>query len=712
MTEQNTMDISRDAPEAVNSAPEAPATQGLATAAILSVTAAAALSACGGGGGDGASDLASGAAGRAQAMATTFTQTWPTWGTPTYDQAWRFLQQASMGPTEAEVSTVVANGFDAWLNAQFALPVSPDGANTPNCNYTSCYSVHSGTTEPYYFDTSAYGIAQGALDVPVRPYGSIQRSGWMRFVSFASWYKPYFNTDQLRLRVAHALSQFLVVSLQNADLEFRPQYVTYFMDMLAENAFGNYRTLIENVAKSPAMAIYLSHLANRPPDFSGTIVDPTNPPAIVRIPDQNFARELIQLFTIGLTKLNMDGSQVLVNGQPVMSTKREDVIVLSNVFTGWNYDNSTALATPFLQYQYTANPTSASNAYTTTQMDDLELFDFDINGVKVNNWWSWPHHRSKRLKTLKGYSQFTPWTQAPGGSKVNGAVMNVHSTQLQVAAQLGVATTSVKFLDQPFTMDTTPAASMGKALDLIFAHQNLAPFVAKQMIQHLVTSNPSKAYVQRVATAFKSANWDMKILIKAILLDNEARLQSQANATTYGRLREPFLRVMSMFRAIGIGPNGLFVAETNHVADPALALNLNNAPMRAPTVFNDFSPNYVAVGGAMAAQGKVTPQMQIATETATVAYANAVYEIIANGLGQDPTNSGQSGLLNIDALVTASTTVAQMVDIINRKLFGNVMSAELKAIVQTAATGSASHVNRFKAALYVAVMSTEFMVQR
>lgn len=571
----------------------------------LAAIASAALTACGGGGDDPAAPTAAPGDDRSGIQSLLSS------GSSAQVAAWRFLNQATMGPTAAEVNWVAINGIEAWLTKQF-------GYTQPTVTYADRYRLRNGSTD------------------------------WLRFMTFAWWELALGSVDQLRQRVVNALIEILVISMRDDTVGFRPIMAAGYMDVLARNAFGNFRELIEAVCKAPAMGAYLSHLGNQPP-VPGR-----------RIPDQNFSRELIQLFTIGLVKLNMDGTPVIdANGRPVSSTKATDIPVLSNVFTGWALDDDPAIS---------SNPLDALRWY-----GDL--------GENRGN--------LRHLKPMKGY-------------------VNFHSTQAKMEAQLGFAPNSATLLDKPFAMGASPQASLTTALDIIFQHQNVAPFVARQMIQRMVTSNPTPAYVQRVATAFKAANWDMKALIRAILTDTEARSASVAAGTTYGKLREPLMRVTHLLRAHGV--TAAYPSETDDVARGQPALNLNQSPIFASSVFNFFSPTYRFVGGKMSQQGKVSPEMQIATEASVVAYINAVYDIVANGMIDEFNN--RSGSLNFTEELAAASSVSSLVAVINRKLFGGSMSSGLISHITSACSAATTNLDRVRTGVFLAAVSPEYLVQK
>jgi uncharacterized protein (DUF1800 family) len=670
-------------------------------ALALGALATTALTACGGG--DSEEAASSNQVGRMQAMAT---QVLPD---SEYTNAWRFLNQASMGPTEGEAGEVLRLGYAGWIDAQLKIPYDSkprDGAPAPG-TYAAMYESFNKPISDW-FDTSEAAINEGKALKPPRPYGVIRgQSEVPNHFNFALWNMPLQGQDQLRHRVVYALTQFLVVSIQHEDLGFRFFKPAGYMDMLCTHAFTDFKTIIRGVATSPAMASYLTFFANRPPEPGK------------RIPDQNFARELLQLFTLGLTKLNMDGTEIKVNKKPVLTTTPEDIAVLSNVFTGWHYGDSAkypdgetvSLKREYTSLVYTSNPTSPADA-TLKLTDELVWVTED---KKEYSYERGPNSRRslRDLAPLRGdLNEFTFKRTDLNGKLLESKPESIHSTTADVVAQVKPPNSQLTLLGSKFEMKSTPAASLEAALNIIFAHPNLAPFVAKQMIQHMVTSNPSPAYVRRVATAFKQNQWRMDALIKAILLDQEARSQTYyALQNTYGRLREPFLRVLGMMRALG-WPN-VFTGHTNQVTDQIAARNLNHGPLASPSVFNDFSPTYQHAGGGMAKLGKVTPQMQIATETSVIAYINAVYEILDIGIQPDSRGNGTEGW-PIDAALSAINSPTDMVNFINKKLFGNGMSAELKSLVKAAGTGDLANKKKdlLKAAIFTAAVSTEYLVQR
>ena len=362
---------------------------------------------------------------------------------PTSAAAARFLTHASFGPTPAEVSSVTSQGYAAWIERQFSLPA---------------------TSHRAYWEVRDAQIRAGN---PTLTAG--QEQVWESF-----WNQAATGEDQLRLRVAYALSQIFVISALDSNVANDPRALAAWLDMLGSQAFGNYRSLLENVALHPLMGFYLSHLRNQKAD-----------PATGRIPDQNFARESMQLLSIGVLKLNPDGTPQLLNGNPVESYGPMDVAGLSHVFTGFSFACANTGNSCFFNG-------------TTGGVSDPDRF----------------------FKRMQGYPQF-------------------HS--LEAKSFLGVTIPAQSVAD--------PAASLRVALDTLAAHPNVGPFISGLLIQRLVMSNPSPVYVRDVAAVFNNnganVRGDLKAVVRAILLHPEA--QQVTNRS--GKVREPVLRLSAYLRA-------------------------------------------------------------------------------------------------------------------------------------------------------------------
>ena len=370
--------------------------------------------------------------------------------------------------------------------------------------------------------------------------------------TYAFWRHAVSAEDQLRHRVAFALSEIMVIStFSSEELESRPLAVGYYQDILVDGAFGNYRDLLEDVTYSPAMGHYLTYYGN----FKGDA-------ETGRMPDENYARELLQLFTIGLVDLNMDGTPVTDNGgNAVESYDNTDITGLAKVFTG--------LA------------------------GDCDWFgehcDYDNEDVFNEPMIAWDEYHSELEKSFLGLT-------IPAG--------------------------------------TSTEESIDMALDHIFEHQSLPPFISRQLIQRLITSNPSNGYIERVANAFADGDYelpdgttvgngergDMKATIAAILFDEEARAEPENLSNTFGKVREPIIRFTNWARAFEVG-----------TVTPEYSLNLWNTSgsdrlaqhaFKSPSVFNFFRPGYVAPGTLTGERGLTMPEMQIINATSITGYAN------------------------------------------------------------------------------------------
>jgi uncharacterized protein (DUF1800 family) len=522
----------------------------------------------------------------------------------TKTDAYRFLNQATFGATEAEAQALIALGdsskaYARWIDAQMAQPAS--------LQLPSVQAAFLKLTSPTTMIGSLHGDRQEA---------------WFR--------NAITGPDQLRQRVAFALSQIMVVSQQSA-LQNMPHAAADYYDMLARNAFGDFRKLIEDVTLHPAMGVYLNMLGNQKPD-----------PARNIRPDENYARELMQLFTVGLVQLNLDGTPKLdAQGQPIPTYDQFVVEGMANVFTGWNYSGAATFATA---RRTLANQVLPMQAYA-------------------------EQHSVVEKKLL----------QYPGAAK-------------------------------PYLpLAQAPQQDLSDALDNIVNHPSVAPFISKQLIQKLVTSNPSPAYVARVATAFNndgSGNrGNLGAVVKAVLLDPEARPATPT--ATSGKVKEPLLRLTQLWRAYGAkAANGEYrLGNINAV--------FGQAPLQSSSVFNFYSPAY-APPGELADQGLVAPEMQIATEYLNTTVSNTFYNLVFFW------NSSATGLpanaIVIDTTqeVGLAADSSALVSRVSDKLLGGQISPTLAAqaraaVDRVAATNAAQRVAE---AMYLVVTSPEYAVQR
>lgn len=492
-------------------------------------------------------------------------------------EAARFLNQATFGANDAQVTRVMALGYGAWIDEQFAKPVSS----------------HIGNWDAWE------ALSRAEANVGIGQEGI--------FNSF--WKTALIGEDQLRQRVAYALSQLFVISMQDETVGAAPRAVAHYMDMLAGKGLGDYRTLLEEVTLHPMMADYLTSLRNQKAD-----------PVTGRVPDENYAREVMQLFSIGLHQLELNGQPKLVDGQPVETYNASDISGLAKVFTGWGWTCPT--------YPH-------SNCFVTGAAMD-KSFDPDRN-----------------------YKQLVPYAQ-------------FHSTEEK------------RFLGTTIPAQSTadPRASLKAALDTIANHPNVGPFIGRQLIQRLVTSNPSPAYVAAVASAFNNngqgKRGDMKAVVRAVLLHPEARNASG----TSGLVRDPLLRITTFLRAYGhVSDSGRFrVGNTD--------ATLGMSPMRSPSVFNFYRPGYVPPGTQTAALGLVSPEMQLTQETTAAIYANQVRDLSIYGWGFMNTqiNGVTYNRRDMQTPFTAEKALAdrpaELVASINARLMNGSMPAGLRDEIQ------------------------------
>ncbi len=519
-------------------------------------------------------------------------------GNPTATDAARFLTQATFGPKMADITALQTKGFDTWLNEQFALPTESHLAYID-------WLKQSEPTKEFYDDAMMETF----------------------------WKQTVLNNDQLRQRVSYALSQTLVVSF-NSNLSGEYFAVASYADMLNKNAFGNFRQLLEDVTMHPAMGRYLDHLQNDKEDL-----------ATGRNPNENYAREVLQLFSIGLYKLHPDGTLMLdAKGYPLETYDQAVVSGFAHVFTGWSYGSFT----------------------------------------KTENNWKWP-------PIWQNGSQF--W-------RVPMELWPTHHSTTSKALLNGVT----------LPAGQTAQKDLQDAMDNIFNHPNVGPFIARQLIQRLVTSNPSPGYIYRVAQKFNNngsgVRGDMKAVIKAVLLDYEARSTAMLTNQGFGKLREPVVRMAQLLRAFNYScPCGKI--PLYWMDSPVSALGQN--PYRAPTVFNFFEPGYTQPG-VIASAGLVAPEFQITSEVSITGLSNFMRYVIFNGFTWDTAKPLKTDFSNVTPLAATPT---QLVEHLNLLLLSGQMSASMKnTLVAELTKMSADPLERVKEAVHSIVTSPEYVIQK
>ena len=551
-------------------------------------------------------------------------------GTPpvpvvTPEDAARFLDQATFGATDADIRNLSMIGFQAWLNEQFSMPLNPQEpgveqaliVNNPPCATTDL-TCNAGL------------FVQNDQDE-----GLVQDSFWQNALT---------ANDELRQRVVYALTQLLVISSNNTtSIQNMPRGEANYYDVLGADAFGNFRQLLEDVTLNPMMGQFLSMLGN---DKGNATTDP----------DENYAREVMQLFTIGLWQLNDDGSQKLDgSGQPIATYSNDDVKGLAKVFTG---------------YSWNVPGDSSDSAWS-----NCCIYVSPGHGEDLLPMQPYPSHHSTLEKQFLG-------VDIPAGS-------------------------------------SDPAADLKIALDTLFNHPNLPAFFSKQMIQHLVTSNPSPAYVNRVAQVFKDdgtgVRGNLQAVITAILMDPEARDTAGDVANPqFGKVREALIRYTEWARAFTAqSRTGSF--NNGSTEDPIWGLG--EMSLRSPTVFNWFAPGYVPPNTSIAAAGLGAPEMQMTNVSTVVGYINYMQDAI----GASAT-AGPDMFSSYATEMSLAATPDQLMDRINLMLMAGQMNSTLYNQILAAVssipipTGSQSAINaallaRVQTAIYLTMASPDYCAQ-
>ena len=521
-------------------------------------------------------------------------------------EASRFLAQATFGPRMVDIDALAASTPDAWLNTQFLKAQSLHLPNTVAYLATLPADMQNGQT-------------------------SFNWSLWKNFV---------MGDDQLRQRMAFALSEIFVISLDSSLSFPYPRGTAQYMDTLGDKAFGNYRDLLEAVTYSPMMGRYLAALGSAKENLTTGST-----------PDENYAREVMQLFTIGLYQLNLDGSNRLDgNGNPIETYSNADVTGLAKTFTGISWSGPDTSNTRF--YGGNADP-------------------------------------DRQIKSMQAYDQYHSISQK-------------QFLGVTIPAQTVAATN----------------ADVRIALDTLFNHPNVGPFFGKQLIQRLVTANPSPSYVARVASVFNNngagVRGDLKALIKAVLLDPEARDFANVTARS-GKLREPVVRLVQWMRAFNARSNdGRFLLSTT--SDPAA--QLGQSPLRSPSVFNFFRPGYIPPNSKSGAIGLVSPEAQITSETSVAGYLNYMRTNISSGVG-----TSTNGIRDIQADYSAELALAtdpdKLVDRVNLLLAAGRLSTTARnqirdavaSVVISTSNPDGDKKNRVYLAVYLTMAAPEYILQ-
>ncbi len=528
-------------------------------------------------------------------------------------EAVRFLTRSQFSVNTADMNRLKDVGYVSWLDSEIAKPVSELAV--------AAYQRLGGEdfANQDYFGTNFHTQVM-----------------WQQFLD---------SNDQLRKRVAFALSEFFVVSANGVDAVWHGLGLCHYWDILNQYAFGNFRGLLEEVTLNPVMGQFLSLNDSRKED-----------PRTGRRPDENYAREVMQLFTIGLVQLNNDGSvKKDASNNPIPTYTNDDVTNVARAISGWAWQGTAAerlsgepyLAPGYMKRQMTSDPTKMQYTYANRPSEHSAL--------------------------------------------------------------------EATFLGTTIPANTDAVAALKVVLDTLFNHANTPVFFSKQMIQRLVTSNPSPEYVDRIARVFANngsgVRGDLGAVFRAILLDDEALAASGLTSQTFGKVREPFVRFVQWARTFNLkkpasGKYDLY--DTSQQSN-----SLGQMVFRSPSVFNFFRPGYVPAGTAIAANKLVAPEFQIVNEISNIGYANYMHNVVTNKSNPnlEPDYAAEMTIAN------DSTALVSRIDLL---LTGGILSQANKdrikqavdSITLPATNDTDARFNRVAAAIILTMVSPQYLIQK
>lgn len=539
----------------------------------------------------------------------------PFTGAATTADTVRFLEQATFGPTSTEVTRVQGIGFRAYLNEQFTAPMS---------------TIPAGTLMP---TDQAQGCPATVASDPTYNQNTCNRNYYTMYpLQIAFYQNALYGQDQLRQKVVWALHKIMVVSGNDVT---QPAWMSPYLQTLQRDAFGNYRQLLQDVTLNPAMGQYLDMLGNTKGN-----------------PNENYAREVLQLFSVGLDKLNIDGTpQLDSQGNRIPTYDQTTITNFARVFTGW---------------RLAAAKTTTINGGTFT------VLNYQDPMIVTNE-----NNHDTASKTL-----------------LNGAVL-------------------------PAGQNST--TDLNAALDNIFNNPNVGPFISRQLIQHLVTSNPSPAYVARVATVFNNncaglypdspcsgVRGDLKAVVRAVLLDPEARGDAKTDPA-YGLQREPVQLITDILRIANAKSADLSTTSDGYLVPNSQTLDQD--VYRPPTVFSYYPADYTVAGTILSG-----PQFGILTTTTVLRRANFVNTIVNNGIAKsaDPVNGNapKGTALDLSALQGLAGTPANLVNELDRLMMHGTMSQGMKTSIVNAISTTADAGARTRMALYLVASSSQYQIER
>jgi uncharacterized protein (DUF1800 family) len=553
---------------------------------------------------------------------------------PKIDAA-RLLSQATFGATQAEIDRVSALGPAAYLEEQFNLP----------------QTLHLTTVrnDPNY---------------PQKPWSVTTPSIW----------KQYFEgNDQLRQKMVSALSQIVVVSLQNNVVNDQACGAAAYLDILGRNAFGNFRNLLKEVTLSPAMGEYLDMKQSAKAD-----------PTLNSVASENYARELLQLFSIGPVMLNQDGSVQFSGGKAINTYSEANVQDFAKALSGWTFAGQDQTKTWRWLYPDVPYPGDTSVA-------------------------------GQPEKACVGWSSpMQPWKATYRSSDDKRDITGgAHDATAKTLLTYPGSTAR----KQTLPAGQTPEQDLEDVIENVFNHPNVGPFIAEQLIQRLVTSNPSGGYVYRIAAVFNDngagVRGDLRAVVKAILLDSEARAPAAGQASSFGKLREPIQRFTQFHRAFGAKRSSGYY----DIYDLGGSDSLGQSPVRAPSVFNYYHADF-APSGVLASAGLVGPEFEITNSATISGFMDFSKYGIINGFDQYASDTTRWLKPDYSAYISMAGNPTQLVDALNLVLMAGSMSAQFRTQLIDVATkltdGNATtqSTERVKTVLWLMLNSPEYSIQK
>jgi len=553
----------------------------------------------------------------------------------------RFLNYASLGADYETINIVAEQGISNWLDGQFAMP--------PQVNFKDTTWMIWEHFYPQYISLYGQNYIENHGDAVI-PYWFYWKMAW--------WNNILKSDDHVRQRVTQALSQIFVIS-EKSNLQLRGPGMADYYDMLYGHAFGNFRDLLYDVSLHPMMGFYLSHINNPKSDAANNIH-----------PDENYAREIMQLFSIGLYELNQNGTRQLSDGNPIPTYDNNDIKEFAKIFTGlapsgyyWPWDD------------YSGYPPEWGNEY---------------------------NESPATVVTWEPMIPFNNWHEPGAKNLLNGQTVPAGQTALQ---------------------------DINDAIDNLFNHPNVGPFIGKLLIQRLVKSNPTPSYIGRVAAKFNNngqgVRGDMEAVVRAILTDPEALDCSWAEDDYAGKLKEPILKYTQALRAFNVSNESDRLWNWGYAFDEAVSQGV----LTSPSVFNFYLPEYQP-NGPIGDANFVAPEFQIHTSATSINYINLAYDWFINDYyGEVATHAGNSShnspsydltdldpvdylFLDLDEEYSIAADAPLLVERMNLILTGGSFSQATKTSIVNAIEQLSDPIERVKTALFLSFIAPEYSVQK